>query len=291
MFFQQLVNGLTLGSTYALVAIGYTMIFGILELINFSHGSVYMAGAYITLVLTFVFKGNFILAFAFSLILTGILGALVDRLALRRLRIKKSTKIITLISTIGIQTFIDNCILVFFGSETKVFPNFLEGTFKIGTTIISYIQVMIFVVTLILMILLSLLVYKTKIGKAMRATAQNMDAATLMGINVNLVITGTFFIGSVLAAVAGTMIGMYYQSIDGSMGFVIGLKTFASAVLGGVGILPGAMVGGMLLGVIETIGASYVSSGYRDAIAFAILIIFLIFKPTGLLGKKEINKV
>lgn len=292
MFFQQVVNGLTIGSMYALVAIGYTMVFGVLKLVNFSHGSVFMVGAYLTLQLSLALGGHFFLAAALSLVLTGVLGVAIDRLALRRLRVKKADRITALISTLGVGTILDNAIMIGFGSETKAFPNVLElGSFTIGNTVVSWVQIIIFVLSLLLMGVMSIVVYRTKMGRAMRATSQNADAAKLMGINVNMIVAFTFFVGSLLASVAGTMYGMYYEAIDPLIGSVMSMKTFACVVLGGVGELPGAMIGGLLIGVVEAIGASYISSGYRDAIAFAILILVLILRPQGLLGKKVADKL
>ncbi len=292
MLLEQILNGLTIGSTYALVAIGFTMVFGVLELVNFANGSIYMLGGYITLMVYLGLGGHFILAFILSIILTGAVGFAMDRIVLSHLRAKKAPKLTGLIATMGVSTIIDNVILLFFGSQTKPYPNMIDfGRFYIGDTAINSSQLVILAVALVLMVLLSLLTYCTKLGKAMRCTAQNADAAKLMGINVNLIIALTFFISSMLAAVAGTMVGMYYQSIDINAGFTVGMKTMASAVLGGVGVLPGAMVGGLLVGLFETLGASYISAGYRDAIAFAILILVILFKPAGLFGRKKSNKV
>ncbi|MBS6546608.1 MAG: branched-chain amino acid ABC transporter permease [Butyricicoccus pullicaecorum] len=292
MLFEQILNGLTIGSTYALVAIGFTMVFGVLELVNFANGSIYMLGGYITLMIYLGLGGHFVLAFILSLILTGVVGFTMDRIVLSRLRAKKAPKLSGLIATMGVATILDNFILLFFGSQTKPYPNMIDfGKFYIGDTAVNSAQLIILAVSLLLMALLSLVTYKTKFGKAMRCTAQNADAAKLMGINVNFIIAATFFISSMLAAVAGTMVGMYYQSIDINAGFTVGMKTMASAVLGGVGVLPGAMLGGLLVGLFETLGASYISAGYRDAIAFIILILIILFKPSGLLGKKKVNKV
>ena len=292
MFLQQLVNGLTIGSTYALVAIGFTLIFGVLELINFANGSVYILGAYFTVMIHQAMQGNFFLAFFMAIILNGVVGFCIDRFVLRILRNKGAPKLSSLIATIGIQTIIDNCILLFFGSETKPVPNVLDlGTFHLGNAIVSWLQVIILCTAIVLMIVVSILLYRTKIGKAMRSTSQNAEAARLMGINVPGVISFTFMLSSALSAIAGTLVGMYYQAIDVTMGTSVGSKTFASALLGGVGILPGAIVGGLVVGVVETIAASYISSGYRDAIAFAILLIVLLVKPTGFFGQKIINKV
>ena len=292
MLLEQILNGLTIGSTYALVAIGFTMVFGVLELVNFANGSIYMLGGYITLMVYLGLGGHFILAFILSIILTGAVGFAMDRIVLSHLRAKKAPKLTGLIATMGVSTIIDNVILLFFGSQNKPYTNMIDfGRFYIGDTAINSSQLVILAVALVLMVLLSLLTYCTKLGKAMRCTAQNADAAKLMGINVNLIIALTFFISSMLAAVAGTMVGMYYQSIDINAGFTVGMKPMASAVLGGVGVLPGAMVGGLLVGLFETLGASYISAGYRDAIAFAILILVILFKPAGLFGRKKSNKV
>lgn len=292
MFLQQLVNGITIGSTYALVAIGYSLVFGVLRLINFSNGSVYMLGGYISLMLYLAMGGHFSIAFILSIIITGFVGFLVDYVGLRPLRKKNAPRMAGLISTLGIATIIDNAIQIWFGTETKSFPNFMDfGKINIGNTIISWTQIIILIVSLLLMACFSLIVYKTKIGKSMRAVAQNDIAARLMGINVKAIISMTFVVSSVLACIAGTMIGAYYQTIDSMMGFSVGMKTFSAAVLGGVGSLPGAMIGGLLVGIAETIGASYISSGYRDAIAFIILILVLLIKPSGILGKQTIEKM
>lgn len=292
MLLEQILNGLTIGSTYALVAIGFTMVFGVLELVNFANGSIYMLGGYITLMIYLGLGGHFILAFILSILITGVVGFAMDRIVLSHLRAKKAPKLTGLIATMGVATVVDNVILLFFGSQTKPYPNMIDfGKFYVGDTAVNSSQLVILAAALVLMGVLSFLTYRTKLGKAMRCTAQNADAARLMGINVNLIIAITFFISSMLAAVAGTMVGMYYQSIDINAGFTVGMKTMASAVLGGVGVLPGAMVGGLLVGLFETLGASYISSGYRDAIAFAILIFVILFKPAGLFGKKKISKV
>ncbi|AOY74821.1 branched-chain amino acid ABC transporter permease [Clostridium formicaceticum] len=292
MFFQQIINGITLGSTYALTAIGYTMVFGILELVNFSHGAVYMFGAFICLMLMTALGIGFLPAFVISVLLTGIFGILIDKVALLPLRKKNAPKVTALISTIGISIFLQNLVMVVWGSETKNFPlAFNLGFIQFESFRISYLQIIILLTSVILMMGLTLLVKKTKIGKAMRATAQNMEAARLMGINVDHIVSFTFFLGAGLATVAGVMVGMYYQSVDPMMGFMAGLKAFAAAVLGGIGILPGAILGGLLIGVTETLAAGYIHSGYRDAIAFAILITVLLIKPTGLLGKEVQKKV
>ncbi|SHJ10402.1 branched-chain amino acid transport system permease protein [Geosporobacter subterraneus DSM 17957] len=292
MLLQQMINGFTLGSAYALTAIGYTMVFGILELVNFSHGAVYMFGAFICLILITTFKINFLMAFLLSLVITGILGMLVDKICLYPLRMKNAPKVTSLISTIGVSIFLQNLVMLLWGSETKNFPMvFNLGTLNIKGFKLSYFQLVIMGTCIVLMIGLTLIIQRTKLGKAMRATAQNMEAAKLMGIHVDQVISFTFFLGAALAAVAGIMIGMYYQTVDPMMGFMTGLKAFAAAVLGGIGVLPGAVIGGLLIGVLETLAAGYIHAGYRDAIAFAILIGVLLVRPVGLLGKPVQKKV
>jgi branched-chain amino acid transport system permease protein len=295
MFLQQMVNGLTIGSTYALVTIGFTMIYGILELTNFAHSSFYMLGAYLTITFMTMTRATplaFAAAMTASILISGVLGSLMDRIALKKIRDRKGAPISALLSTVGVQVFINASILVVFGSETKHLPNVLGlPRFNIDGTIVSGIQILIIAISIVLMIGLSLLVYRTKLGSAMRAISQNADAAKLMGIDVNRVISATFFIAIAVAAVAGTLVGTYYQAVDILMATSVGSKSFAAAVLGGMGSLPGAVLGGFLIGIVETLVAGYISSGYRDAIAFAILIFVLIAKPTGLFGQKNIGKV
>jgi len=295
MFLQQLLNGLTIGSTYALVTMGFTMIYSVLELTNFAHSSFYMLGAYITLTTMSIMRASpssFFIALLLSIITCGLLGTLMDKIALKPIRDRKGAAIAALLSTVGVQTFINNAILVIFGSESKPLPDVLGlGRYRLNGMVISGTQILIFSMAIILMLILSFIVYKTKLGSAMRAISQNSDAAKLMGINVNWIITFTFFISTVASSLAGTMVGVYYQTVDIMMAASVGSKAFAAAILGGMGSLPGAVLGGFLIGVVETLVAGYISSGYRDAIAFAILIIVLTVKPTGLFGLKHTNKV
>lgn len=298
MLLQQIINGLTIGSIYALVTIGFNMVYGVLELTNFAHSSFYMLGSYIALFTMTSFIGRisvsgFIIGLIVSICLTGLLGALMDKIALEPIRKKDGEPITALLSTVGIQTAINNSVLLIFGTVPVSFPDvFNLGRFTIGeNTIVQVLQIGIFLLAIILMIALSYLVYKTKFGSAMRAISQNSVASSLMGINVNHVITITFFIGTAVAAISGTMVGTYYQRVDTLMGASVGLKSFAAAVLGGMGSLPGAMLGGILIGLLETLFAAYISSGYRDIVAFIILIGVLIIKPSGLFGKQTINKV
>lgn len=289
---QQLINGLTIGSAYALVAIGFTMVFGVLELVNMANGAFYVLGGYLTLIFLTQFQWNFFLALLASMLITGGLGALMDRVALSPIRKRRASKIAALISTVGLGTAITNFILVFFGTETKRFPDvFNLGKIRLGGIIITWMQIIIFAVTVIMMAVLSLIVYRTKLGTGMRAIAQDADAAKLMGIHTDYIITFTFFIGTMCVGVAGTLIAMYYQQIDTRMAVAVGMKSFAAAVLGGIGVLPGAMLGGLLLGVIESLGINYIGSGYGNAISFVMLIVVLIIKPSGLLGKRKVTKV
>lgn len=298
MLLQQLINGLVIGSTYALVTIGFNMVYGVLELTNFAHSSFYMLAAYIGQFILLKFFMNIsvplalIITFLTSIIITAFLGALMDKVALEPIRVKKGAPISSLISTVGVQTIINNSVLLIFGTVPLYFPDLLKlGKFTIsGGTVVQWIQVIILLVTLVIMLVLTFIVTRTRLGKSMRAISQNQIAARLMGININRVITITFFIGTTVAAISGLMVAMYYQRVDTLMGASVGLKSFAAAVLGGMGSLPGAAVGGLVIGLVETLFAAYISSGYRDIVAFVILILVLLIRPSGLMGKKNIDK-
>lgn len=276
---------------YALIAVGYSLVFGILRLINFSHGSIYAFSAHMAL----LFVGmNFgiIPAISLSILLTGLLGVVIDKTALEPLRRKNSIPMAALITTIGMSNIIQNLLMIFFNTERKPFPAFFDfGLIKIGGVQINSTQIVMFVVSLALLILLTLIINKTKLGLSMRATEQNSKAASLMGINTNFIISFTFFMGGASAAIAGALISGYYQIVYPGMGFMVGLKAFAAAVLGGIGILYGSVVGGLLVGVSESFAATFIGSSYRDSTAFIILILVLILRPTGLFGKKDIKKV
>jgi branched-chain amino acid transport system permease protein len=288
---QQLTNGLTLGMVYALIAVGYSLVFGILRLVNFSHGSVYAFGAHMAM-LSVAMKFGILPALIRSIVLTGVLGVVIDKIALAPLRAKKSKGIAALITTIGISYIIQNLLMIIFGSHTKFFPKLFDyGNVYIGGIGFSWTQIFIFGVSLILLLVLSCVIRYTKIGLAMRAVEQNQKAASLMGIDVNFVITFTFFLGGASAAIAGTLISGYYQVVYPNMGYLAGLKAFSAAVLGGIGVLYGSIFGGLVVGVSESFAAAYLGGSYRDAIAFLILIIVLLIKPTGLFGKKGITKV
>ena len=291
MLVQQIFNGLALGMGYALIAVGYSLIFGILRLVNFSHGAIYAFGAEMAMIFIGM-RFGVTAGIAAAMILTGILGICIDKLALEPLRKKKSKLIASLITTIGISNIITNLLIVFLGSEKRNFNNiFGEGSVKLGNTVLTHTQIMMCLVSFALMLILMFIVYKTKIGLAMRATQQNSKAAAMMGINVDFVIAFTFFLAGVCATIAGALVGGYYQIVYPNMGFMAGLKAFAAAVLGGIGSLPGALLGGLIVGVSESMAATFFGSTYRDAIAFVILIIVLIVKPNGLFGREGIKKV
>jgi branched-chain amino acid transport system permease protein len=291
LLLQQLINGFALGLAYALVAVGYSLVFGILRLINFSHGAVYAFGAHAAFFLVGLHFGP-IPAIIAAMVITGILGVVIDKTALAPLRKKKSVTIAALVTTLGISNIIQNMLVVIFGSQRKPFPDFFNfGMLDISGIRMNTRQFAMCGVSLGLLLLLLLIVNKTRIGLAMRATAQNARAAALMGINVNSIITLTFLMGGASAAIAGGMVAGYYQVVYPSMGFMVGLKAFSASVLGGIGSLPGALVGGLVVGIIESVAAMYIGSNYRDATAFIILIIVLIFRPSGLFGKKEVIKV
>lgn len=292
MFFQQLVNGLTLGSTYALVAIGFSLIFGVLKVMNFANGSIFILGAYIMLGMYSLLGGNFWLGLLLGILLTGIIGYLLDRVILRTLRNKNANFRAHLVATLAAGTIIDNLIPIIWGSESKAIPYSVTwGGFKLFGTSISYFQLVILGTAIMLMALVSLVIYKTKVGKEVLAISQNLTAAQLMGINTKLIISMVFFMSAALSTISGTLVSMYYNTLYVGMSGSYGSKVFAAAVLGGVGNIPGAIVGGLVLGVIEALGASYISSGYRNAIAFIVLIIVLLIKPTGLFGKRTYVKV
>ena len=290
MFLQQLMNGIVLGSTYALIALGYTMVYGIIELINFAHGEIYMFGAFVGMTFVTIYKLPFFLAFFLAMALASLLGITVEYFAYRPLR--RSSRLAALISAIGASIFLQNLALLIKGARPYSFPSpFVAKVYKTSFVSISKVELIILIISLLLMLGLTFLIQKTKIGIAMRATAQDKDTASLMGININSVITITFAVGSALGAAAGVMVGIYFRSVTPMMGLMPGLNGFVAAVLGGIGSIPGAMLGGLLLGIAEVMGAAYVSSQYRDAIAFAILIIVLLFKPAGLIGRSLQVKV
>ena len=289
-FLQQVINGLSLGSIYALIALGYTMVYGIIKLINFAHGDIYMLGAYVAFITTTYFGFSFFPAMIASMVVCGILGVLIERIAYKPLR--HATRIAALITAIGVSYVLEYTTQYVMGSEVKTYPTLLSNaSFTLGPVTISMQQVYIFTITIVLMIALQLIIKKTKMGRAMRAVSVDEDAAKLMGINVDTTISFTFLLGSSLAGVAGILVGIYYNSIDPLMGMIPGLTGFVAAVFGGIGSVPGAMSGGLFIGIAETMVVAYGSSLYRDAIVYLILILILIIKPDGLLGKNQREKV
>ncbi|MCL2324866.1 MAG: branched-chain amino acid ABC transporter permease [Actinomycetia bacterium] len=290
-FLQQIVNGVSLGSIYALIALGYTMVYGIIKLINFAHGDVLMIGAFVSFAVTTFTRLGFIPALLISMVTCMCLGVIIERVAYKPLR--NSSRIAVLITAIGVSLLLEYTLMYFVGAQTRSFrQGVLPATiYNIGGVRISVQQIIIILLSLVLMMLLQFIVRKTKQGKAMRAVSFDKEAAQLMGINVDRTISFTFLLGSALAGAAGVMVGIYYNSIDPLMGMMPGLKAFVAAVFGGIGNIPGAMVGGLSIGVIETLVAGYGASLYRDAAVFAILILVLILKPSGLMGKGGGSKV
>jgi branched-chain amino acid transport system permease protein len=302
-FVQQLVNGLTLGSVYALIALGYTMVYGILKLLNFAHGEVYMIGAFIGYGVLIGLGGPaapvvpvavlILLMFLAAMLGSGLLGVTIERFAYRPLR--NSPRIAPLISAIGVSFFLQATALLLFTAKFRSYdtPELISPSTGIdaGPLRISLVRILVIVSAFLLMIALTLFVARTKLGKAMRATAFDREAAAMMGIDVDRVIVTTFLIGSALAGAAGVMVGLVYSRIYHFMGFIAGLKGFTAAVIGGIGSIPGAMLGGLLIGMVESFTAAYISSTFQNLIVFAILIVVMLVRPTGLLGKASITKV
>lgn len=296
-FLQQLVNGLSLGSIYALIALGYTMVYGIVKLINFAHGDVMMIGAYTGYFILCAFGKSNVSWFGLSVAILGamivcsLLSLLIERCAYRPLR--NAPRLNSLITAIAVELILQNVmrVLPFVGPDPKAFPTMETKMFNMGLLSISNIQIIVILLSVVLMLLLTLLINYTKTGKAMRAVSFDMGAASLMGINVNRTIAITFVIGSVLAGAGGVLYASAYPQVSPVMGYIPGLKAFVAAVLGGIGSVPGAMLGGVVLGIAETMTKAYISSMYADAISYSILIVILLVKPTGLLGKNTRVKV
>ncbi|HMM32219.1 MAG TPA: branched-chain amino acid ABC transporter permease [Clostridia bacterium] len=291
-FLQQLVNGFSLGSIYALIALGYTMVYGIIKLINFAHCDVYMIGAYVGYFCMTQLRLPFWYALVISMLACMLLGMAIERAAYKPLR--GAPRIAALITAIGVSLLLEYGMMFFVGAGVRSYPpmtGFMTETFDLKGIVFSAQQFIIIGVTVVLMVVLQIIVKYTKIGKSMRAVSTDRDAAELMGVNVNATISFTFAIGSALAGAAGVLVGVYYNSINPLMGVLPGLKAFIAAVFGGIGIIPGAMFGGYFIGMVEVLVAGYINSTYRDAVVFAILILVLIFKPAGLLGKKAREKV
>lgn len=289
-FIEQLINGLRTGSVYALIAIGYTMVYGIAKMINFAHGDIIMVGAYMLYVAIALFNIPTLPALLLTIIICAVLGILIEKIAYKPLR--KAPPLAVLITAIGVSYFLQSGSLLIFGSTPIPFKSILPNfNVSLGGIVISGATVITLGITAICMILLTLFINKTKMGAAMRAVSEDKDAAGLMGIDVNKTISLTFAIGSSLAAVAGILYISQYQSLSPTLGALPGIKAFVAAVLGGIGSIPGAMLGGILLGMIESLSKAYISTNLSDAIVFGVLVIVLLFRPTGLLGKKKFVKV
>lgn len=291
---DQFINGLTIGGIYALIALGYTLVYGILFMINFAHGEIFMFGSFGGFAaLSYFVNSGFadshpglciIIAFLVAMIVSSLLGALLERIAYRPLR--NAPRLAPLISAIGASIFLQNVMMLIIKARMQVYPDVIQERFiEIGWFSISYFQIFIILGSILLMVFLYLLIQKTKTGKAMRAVAEDRQAASLMGIDVNRIIQTTFIIGSALAAAAGVMVGIYYTQINHMMGFIPGIKAFTAAVLGGIGNVPGAMLGGFFLGMAEAFGVLIMPAEYKDVIAFGLLVLVLIFRPSGILGE------
>ena len=302
-FLQQLINGLTLGAIYGLIAIGYTMVYGIIGMINFAHGDIFMIGAFIALI-SFLILGiagitwvplALLLVLVVAMVFTSVYGWAVERIAYRRLR--GSPRLAPLISALGMSIVLQNYVQVLQGARVKPMQPVIQGGFELvesaeGFVVaLSYMQILIIVVTLALMVIFTLLISRTSLGRQQRACEQDKTMAALIGVDVDRTISLTFVMGAALAAVAGTVYLMYYGVIDFFEGFIIGIKAFTAAVLGGIGSLPGAMLGGLSIGLIEAFWSGYFTVEYKDVAVFGILVMVLIFRPSGLLGRPEIEKV
>ena len=289
-FLSYLINGLGLGSVYAIIALGYTMVYGIAKMLNFAHGDIIMIGAYVAFFALSRFQLPLFVSVILSIVVCTILGVVIERLAYKPLR--QASSLSVLITAIGVSYFLQNAAQLLWTSNTKVFPSIVSNAYlKIGDLSISYLTIITIAVCIAIMIVLTLFISKTKTGMAMRACSEDKGAAMLMGINVNTTISITFAIGSGLAAIASILLCATYPSVYPTLGSMPGIKAFTAAVFGGIGSIPGAFLGGLMLGVIETLTKAYISTQLSDAIVFAVLIVVVLIKPTGLLGKKISEKV
>ncbi|WP_445496315.1 high-affinity branched-chain amino acid ABC transporter permease LivH [Photorhabdus sp. SF281] len=301
-FLQQMLNGVTLGSTYALIAIGYTMVYGIIGMINFAHGEVYMIGSYVSfiviaaLMMMGIDLGWLLITAAFltSIVIASAYGWSIERVAYKPVR--HSKRLIALISAIGMSIFLQNYVSLSQGSRDLALPSLITGQWLLGesdgfSASITAMQLTIWIVTFLAMLVLTIFIRYSRMGRACRACAEDLKMTSLLGINTDRVISLTFVIGAAMAAVAGVLLGQFYGVINPYIGFMAGMKAFTAAVLGGIGSIPGAMIGGLILGVSEALTSAYLSTEYKDAVSFALLIVVLLFMPTGILGRPEVEKV
>jgi branched-chain amino acid transport system permease protein len=298
-FFQQLTNGLAIGGIYALIALGYTMVYGVMKLINFAHGDLFTYGAYLGMtLLTSLLLHDRIGAVAGVLLLAvmvmglvGVIGVVLERAAYRPLR--ESPRLSAVVSALGASIFLQNALMLVYGARFQVYPDGIlpDVAVNLFGLAIPLMRIVVVLASVLMMVALYLFVQKTKIGTAIRAAAIDQGAARLMGIDVNRVITIVFLVGPALGGAAGLLVGLYYGQVNFTMGWIYGMKAFTAAILGGIGNIPGAMVGGLLLGVVEALGAAYLSIAWKDAFAFCVLIVILIVRPTGLLGERVAEKV
>ena len=298
-FFQQLINGLAVGGIYALIALGYTMVYGVLKLINFAHGDLFTYGGYLGLtLLTSLLLNDRLGAVAAIAVLTvmvmglvGVMGVILERAAYRPLR--ESPRLSAVVSALGASIFLQNALMLVYGARVQVYPEGAVPQVMVSLfgLMVPLLRILVVAASVVMMTALYLFVQKTKIGTAVRAAAIDQGAARLMGIDVNKVVSLVFLIGPALGGAAGLLVGLYYGQVNFTMGWIYGMKAFTAAILGGIGNIPGAMVGGLLLGVIEALGAAYLSIAWKDALAFCILILILIVRPTGLLGERVAEKV
>jgi branched-chain amino acid transport system permease protein len=302
-FFQELVNGITTGALYSLIALGFSMVYGVLKLLNFAHGDLYMVGAYIGFFLIQFFGGAahvsipvpflLVIMFVVAAALVGGLGVAIERFAYRPLR--DAPRIAPLITAIGMSFFLESAALLLFGAQFRVYNTAefisLSSGIRVGSVTIDSVQITVLVLGLLLMTGLRLLVNRTRLGRQMRAVAADREAAEMLGINVNFTIAATFFLGSALAGVAGVMAGLLFNQVTNTIGFIAGLKAFTAAVVGGIGSIPGAMLGGLLIGVAESFVTGYISSTYTNLIVFGLLIVVMLVRPSGLLGQVQLQKV
>lgn len=288
-FLSYLIGGLGLGSVYAIIALGYSMVYGIAKMLNFAHGDVIMVGAFVAYFAISKYNLPLLVGVVIAVVVCTILGVVIERLAYKPLR--QASSLSVLITAIGVSYFLQNSAMLLWGTDTKIFPNVLRGSLNLGGLYIPFLTLITILTCIVIMVVLTLFINKTKTGRAMRACSEDKGAAALMGINVNRIISITFAIGSGLAAIASALLVATYPSVYPTLGSMPGIKAFTAAVFGGIGSIPGAFLGGLVLGVVENLSRAYISTQLSDAIVFMVLIIVLLIKPTGLLGRKVNVKV